>query len=489
MVMMMMTKMETAIAQPPVLAKEVGGADLSRINYGVLLRDRGTIQASASIWYHHFVVKMPSIDDVIPVNCIRHLHKNMAIKNCNSYDNDNDSFASVLNKQLVDEFKQIRKSARRNLNKLTSTDATHRNKRSAPLGFIGDLSKSLFGTARMEDLELVARRVNAWIARGQGIGKALTQHEQNFESYMKVNSKRYDDLKHIVEQNHYALKDVINATRELKQTVEFNRRWNLDNIKRMNSTLLLTIHLWEINEAIRALSRGVFPQVLVSDNDIRQADRSIAKVLKKKHPSVELLHPEADCFHQNGPRFIAHLGKDADIWITLKFQVGPRPASSKLYNIKVYPVPVNNGSTHATKIKGLPEYVVIKSTVDNQISYAPITAAELSQCTLQGSYTCDFALAFAPLNDGSCVAAINQDKPDLIQDSCRFAYLRDHITPGFVPISDNTVLFYDIKDVTLLCRNNPPTQAKGCHFCIFDVQCNCQLVYNNHYDKQTSTCG
>ena len=224
MVMIMMTKMETAIAQPPVLAKEVGGADLSRINYGVLLRDRGTIQASASIWYHHFVVVMPSIDDVIPVNCIRHLHKNMAIKKCNSYDNDNDSFASVLNKQLVDEFKQIRKSARRNLNKLTSTDATHRNKRSAPLGFIGDLSKSLFGTARMEDLELVARRVNAWIARGQGIGKALTQHEQNFESYMKVNSKRYDDLKHIVEQNHYALVDVINATRELKQTVEFNRR-------------------------------------------------------------------------------------------------------------------------------------------------------------------------------------------------------------------------------------------------------------------------
>ena len=169
--------------------------------------------------------------------------------------------------------------------------------------------------------------------------------------------------------------------------------------------------------------------------------------------------------------------------------MGPRLASSKLYNIKVYPVPVNNGSTHATKIKGLPEYVVIKSTVDNQISYAPITAAELSECTLQGSYTCDFALAFAPLNDGSCVAAINQDKPYLIQDSCRFAYLRDHITPGFVPISDNTVLFYDIKDVTLLCGNNPPTQAKGCHFCIFDVQCNCQLVYNNHYDKQTSTCG
>ena len=130
------------------------------------------------------------------------------------------------------------------------------------------------------DLELVARRVNALIARGQDIGKALTQHEQNFESYMKVNNKRYDDLKHTVEQNHYALVDVINATKKLKQTVELYR-WNLDNIKRMNSTLLLTIHLREINDAIRSLSRGVFPLVLVSDNDIRHAGRSIAKVLKK----------------------------------------------------------------------------------------------------------------------------------------------------------------------------------------------------------------
>ena len=247
----------------------------------------------------------------------------------------------------------------------------------------------------------------------------------------------------------------------------------------MNSTLLLILHLREINDAIRALSRGVFPQTLISDKDIRHAGRSIAKILIKKHPSVELLHPEADYFRQNGPRFIAHLGNNADIWITLKFQVGPRPASSKLYNVKVYPVPVNNGSTDATKIKGLPEYVVIKSTLDNKISYAPVTAAELSECTLQGSYTCEFALAFSPVNDGSCVAAIIQDKPNLIHDSCEFDYLRDHITPGFVPISDNTVLFYKIKDVTLLCGNNPPTQAEGCHFCIFDVESNCQLVYNN----------
>ena len=263
----MMTRMETAIAQP-VLAKKVGGADLSRLNYGVLLRDRGTIQASASIWYHHFVVKMPDIDDVIPVNCIRHLNKNMAKKQCASYDNDNDfaSFASEMNKQLVEEFRQIRKTARRNLNKLTSTDdnATHRNKMSAPIGSIGDLSKSLFGTARMEDLELVARKVNALIARGLDMGKALTQHEQNFESYMKVNNKRYDDLKHIVGENHYALIDVMNQTREMNKTFESYRRWNFDIIKRMNSTLLLIMHLQEINDVIRALSRGV----LSPDSDI-----------------------------------------------------------------------------------------------------------------------------------------------------------------------------------------------------------------------------
>ena len=87
----------------------------------------------------------------------------------------------------------------------------NRNKCSAPLSFIGDLSSTIFGMATQDDLRKVADKVNALICRGVDIGKTLVQHETDFESYMAKSNHRYDELREIVIDNHNAVMEAHKA--------------------------------------------------------------------------------------------------------------------------------------------------------------------------------------------------------------------------------------------------------------------------------------
>lgn len=51
----------------------------------------------------------------------------------------------------------------------------------AILGFVGSLSKTLFGTATMDDVNILAQHINALTSRAILLTKAVTQHS-NHES-------------------------------------------------------------------------------------------------------------------------------------------------------------------------------------------------------------------------------------------------------------------------------------------------------------------
>ncbi|KAH3871982.1 hypothetical protein DPMN_035197 [Dreissena polymorpha] len=59
-----------------------------------------------------------------------------------------------------------------------------------PFGFIGDLSKLLFGTAIQEDVQKVADKVNQIITYSRGLHSDSFAHEKQFESYMSLSSKK-----------------------------------------------------------------------------------------------------------------------------------------------------------------------------------------------------------------------------------------------------------------------------------------------------------
>ena len=343
--------------------------------------------------------------------------------------------------------------------------------------FIGDLSRTIFGTATVEDLQRVAGKVNAIIERGNSLGEAMVQHEKNFESYMETNNHRVSELRQVVLNNHGEIVEVHNeAMSSINDSKEYAYA-NTDAIRHLNATMNMIMHLREVSESIRSMSRGVFPQHLLSDAQLKMAIRNIKKMVRRSDPNFSVLHPDPDYFHKFGS-FVAFLSKDSNIWITLKIPVGLKTEGSRIYRIDTYPVPVGNDTDHLTRIEGLPEYIMLQgSSTDGQVMYAPISRAELIECSKKGEYLCKFGLKFIDIRSTTCIAAIVNDDPDLIHDTCDFRFYRNQFRPGFVPVSNSELLFYNVDKVEIECGKNKRYSEVGCTFCLFHFPCNCKVTF------------
>ena len=117
------------------------------------------------------------------------------------------------------------------------------------------------------------------------------------------------------------------------------------------------------------------------------------------------------------------------------------------------------------------------SSTDGQVMYAPISKAELIECSKKGEYLCKFGLKFVDIRSTTCIAAIVNDDPDLIHDTCDFRFYRNQFRPGFVPVSNSELIFYNVDKVEIECGKSKRYSEVCCTFCLFHVPCNCNVTF------------
>ena len=292
-------------------------------------------------------------------------------------------------------------------------------------------------------------------------------------------------MKNIISENHNSFDQISYETWRVVEETKAFEHVQLEMTRRLTATNNLVLHLRELDQTIQAMSRGEFPKLFISDKRIRQAGRAKHKVLRKKFPNYSLLHSEPEYFHRHGS-FVAQIDNNSNIWITLKFPIGLSATASKLYRIDTYPVPVSQGSSDATRITGLPEYVVIRNMVDDQVEYASMTHGQVNECSYKGtSFACQFDLKFIDINEDSCLASLLVDDSAKIHSFFEFLCFRDHVKAGFVPLTGSLLLLYDVDKLTLKCGNGQIYTETGCHFCAFHVPCNCEVTY--HHTRYASS--
>ena len=82
-----------------------------------------------------------------------------------------------------------------------------RSKRSL-LPIIGQISRTLFGTATKEDVETLAKHIIALEKRSHDQGIAFARHTREMSSYMSATTHHFQTLSTEILANHEALRDV-----------------------------------------------------------------------------------------------------------------------------------------------------------------------------------------------------------------------------------------------------------------------------------------
>ncbi|CAC5416211.1 unnamed protein product [Mytilus coruscus] len=92
------------------------------------------------------------------------------------------------------------------------TDLNPQKRKSrALLPFIGSLSKSFFGTATMDDVNLLANHINKLVKKDRQMSHALEQHGSHISSFMKVVNHIFDKLKEGMQLNHELVNQLLSS--------------------------------------------------------------------------------------------------------------------------------------------------------------------------------------------------------------------------------------------------------------------------------------
>ncbi|KAH3839802.1 hypothetical protein DPMN_113239 [Dreissena polymorpha] len=361
---------------------------------------------------------------------------------------------------------------------LDLTSKCGRQIRNAPLGFIGDLSKSLFGPATQEDVQKIADKVNRMIAAGRGLQSDLIAHERHFESYMSLSSRKMANMERFINRTVEGMTSIQRNIHSFENMTEL-RIHALEQSKDSIFKMLLVAeeinqYLSDLQVGLDHVAAGIMPYQLIKPADISSVMDRLEDTLKKAGSPLRILQRDP-AFYYRSATFLANIVGGRDIWVTLKVPVGMR-TDMDLYRVLVFGVPFEN---HTVLIKDLPAYFMVDASTASrteEVVFQAIDAEDIAQCTGKHHRVCDLVLNAQPASDSTaCVAAVWMDDQQKVETNCNTVILPESRRPIARPMANGRVLFVDVKDFNKTCNGKPTTIESGCTFCMVTLPCNCMI--------------
>lgn len=441
---------------------------IHRLNYGTIFKSMGNLHFSREYWLQTFQIPIP---DRITYPKGFSVNKQACTKlNCQFFQSLLDQIHGI----QVETYNHVN----RTLHFLKSVIPYHkiepRRKTRSLLPFVGSLSKSLFGTATMDDVNILASHINALTKTSNNIVNALQKHNEHITSFMSTSNKRMDNLQFGISNNFKAIN-------QLSKTFFFNLQHLelvIENttgilINQLDTASQLRAEFDNLHGSILALIQGKLTPHLISKQNMQHSISEIQKLLSHKEPHFYLSQKQLNWYYQKAKFF--YVRHKSSLYITVKFPLTSQRLPLSLYKVISYPVPINSTSSHATSLLNLPTYFAVTS---HQQFYTTFTVAEIATCQNDDDIHCTFNKALTPVTSPSCIIGLFANNKKWIKDFCHFRFLQNAIKSDIIELSSTSVLAYNTWNIDMNCPNKQQI-LKGCKFCILHIPCRCTLTTNS----------
>lgn len=449
---------------------ETSNGLIQRINYGVVFKEEPNIILAQEYWMHTFRIPLPKRFAIPKVEKCTGDKQGCSTLNSLSH------FVHNLHMQAATHFNETMKSIQVLLPSVDLNRVPRRRQTRALLPFVGSLSKSFFGTATMDDVNILASHINMLTRHTNQMANLLVQHSDHLSSFMKLTDSRMNNLKNGIKNNAFAIS--LLATK-LANVSELESSFvNISEVL-LNQVNKVTVYKNKMNRlvsAVQTLIEGKLSPFLISKSTIGHTLHQITGLLRKSYHGFHLVHTDPSLFYAQGKFLYAR--HRSDLYITLKFPISSQPSSMKLFKVISMPVPISNTSGQATQLLSIPEYLAVSQHHDN---YVQLKAKDLINCNHGDTVVCNTNYALTPFTTNSCVLSLYTNNVKVVHKLCNFRYLQNYKPQtNILEITSTSVLVYHSSQLSLNC----PAEQKilpGCHFCIIDIPCRCSLSTSNLY--------
>ena len=453
---------------------------ISKLNYGVVFEGEGSVCAVYDFWAHTYEIPFPGLK----LNKFVKDRGNRSLS-CEALARHHLEACYIM-KDALKNVNEVRRRYMSNLNlslKLakevmpfelgnhTTTGSRSRSKRSL-LPFIGDLSRSLFGTATEKEVKQMAKHIDLLEKRNAGLAEAFAQYSDDLSSFMTVANRRHNNLRQTIQDNHQAITALAQDMSEISNHLHHNLQFSVLLNREIYLAMTLQEGLQEFLHGIHGLLHHQLSPYMLPYKDIQSTINSINNKLKQSSSqlSVKDLSPKEIYSWKN---FIWTYKHDS-LFVTLKFPLVSPISHVHVYRIYALPVPFNDTSDHTTILKNLPEYLAI--TKDRHYySFPP------SKLWTDGILNAQqHNLPMHPIAEPSCAIALFFDNKHNIQSYCDFRVQINAIKPSIIHINEGRYLLSNVTNIYLRCPSGM-RQEKGCKFCVFAVPCLCDITTDAVY--------
>lgn len=448
------------------------GDNIHRLNYGVIFKKDSTLVLSQEYWTHTFHLQLPN--SIKPTNVSTRCNRNES--HCYKW-NDLVSVFQTLHVETQSHVKEVVKTIRSLIPQTNFPTKSSKKSPRAFLPFIGSLSRSLFGTATIEDVQLLARHVNALNARTTKFALAMQQYDAHLSSFISIVNNRTTNLLKGIQLNTKVINNIAAAV-DAKFVQMEHAMTNVSSllIQQINEANVLRSNLDNLQSAIQNLIEGKLSPFLIPKQKLKSVIQDISKMLRTSHKGFYLTHTNPTYYYSHGKFLYARNNKH--VYLSVKFPISTHKAPMQLYEVTSLPVPINISSSHATQLLNMPKYFAITKHHDY---YLNLKSDVLLNCVHAGpTILCDHNLPLKPITSKDCSIALFNNDVKAIHKLCNFKFIPNVLNSNIIELSPTSVLIYKIQSLSLDCPKEKKV-ISGCAFCIIHVPCKCSLSTDSLY--------
>lgn len=447
------------------IGKVTSADPIQRLNYGVVFKEHADLHLAQEHWLHTFEIPIPEHVQFPTMEVCQHSNNTCLIINqIMAQINTVRAETSVRLSSLVDTVYQL----------IPETKIEKGRGKRSLLPFIGQFSKSLFGTATTDDVNVLAKHINALTKKTLKIVDALQQHGAHLSSYMTATNKHMDYLMKGIKANENEIKIIRNRVKSgiLKLQETFGDMSNF-----VTSVIEQAEHLNhkfdEFKLGIVNLAEGKLSPAIIPPSSLHDVMNNIHSILQAKYSKFHLTYDSVNDVYASNKFLYAR--QNHSLFVTIKFPITPQQKPLKLFKVYSYPVPINSTSSHGTQLLDLPAYFAV--TFDQQF-YSVLDNGEIAECTGHKHLYCSGNKALLPVTTETCILSLFINSKEKTNKLCNFRFVQNVINPGAYEIEKGSILIYRTPLLSLECSSDHK-MIKGCDFCIVRIPCQCTLLTNN----------
>ena len=443
-----------------------------RLNYGTVFKRIDTVDLVTDVWMQTFLIKLPivnvstltveKIDCTLfgdPTGCthfidlLQFLH-NASIKAVKHID------------RAIQHIHQLLPSA------LERDDMyADRRQQRGLFDFVGEISHSLFGTARDTDIESVHKTIADLKRREHTMASAWQHAEDRLASYGEVVNHRLDTMNKMVSTEKQAIRDLYDTV--ARETSAVSRASSLlaHAFNRFEDFVILLDHLHDFQNGLELLNHGMLSPSIISPGDLNRAISAVATHLRfLPEVTLRILRPRVRSYYTMHNFLLSRHGNN--ILLHLPIPLGILPTHLYLFQVHTVPLSTPGSLPHATILTGVPKYLAYHPSSPYFLEFD-----ELPQVSPSKLLFLDHTSAvLQSVNQPSCLMKILKDNVSSIPLACKFAVATNSIKPQILSLDRQHVLLINVSHVTIRCHHEPERNISCAATCRVTLPCRCILV-------------